>query len=541
MSLHPRPYQVNAIQRARAAFAAGHRRILLVAPTGAGKTVVATMIVEGAIAKQRRVLVLAHRAEIIEQTSAKLDAIGVDHGIIQADHWRVRAWLPVQVASVQTLARRLAHKPDADILIWDEAHHVNANTYRTIIEAYPDAIHIGLTATPYRTDGRALGDVFEDLIVVAQIRELIDQGFLVQPRYFAPFSPDFSAVHTVAGEFNQRESSAVMNQPKLIGDIVETWQKLTCGLTTVCFAASVAHSKAITERFIEAGIPAAHLDGETPRDERTAVLRRLGTGEIQVLSNCAIISEGWDLPSCSCAILARPTESKSLHNQMIGRVLRASPGKPSALVLDHAGNLQRHGFPTDPQEFSLEGFEKRTKENDPSVRICPRCYCAFYSRQGACPECGWKPEAKQIVAPSLKEAAGELVEVSAEKRVAIASDRERVRLLAKWRATGEARGYKPGWAPMQFKTLFLRWPSADEESRSRLIHFPAFLVYEATCKGCGSVSFGCREGKGPHVAEVFCRGCQRGGWWVPAEMSEYLERWNFSRTKADEQIARMSA
>ena len=535
MSLQPRPYQVKAIESARRSFAAGHRRILLVSPTGSGKTVVATSIVSGAIERSKRVLVLAHRAEIIEQTSAKLEAIGVDHGVIQADHWRARAWLPVQVVSVPTLARRLAREPEADILIWDECHHCNSNTYRAVSDAYPEAIHIGLTATPYRTDGRALGDIFEDLIVVAQVGELIEQGFLVRPRYFAPFSPDMSAVHTVAGEFNSRETSDVMNQPKLIGDIVDTWRKLANGLTTVCFAASVAHSKAITERFLAAGIPAAHLDGTTPKDERAAVLKKLASREILVLSNCAIISEGWDLPSCSCAILARPTESKCLHTQMLGRIMRATPGKPGAVALDHAGNLQRHGFPTDPQTFSLEGVEKRTKENDPSVRVCKRCYCVFYSRQVSCPECGWKPEPKTVLAPDLREAEGELHEVTAEKRRVMASDRERIRLLAKWRATSEARGYKPGWAAVQFKTLFLRWPSADEESRSRLISFPAFLVYEATCKGCGSVTFGCRDGS------VFCRGCETGNWKIPAELGHLANRWHSTRARADEQIARMNA
>lgn len=534
MSLQPRPYQINAIQQARRSFAAGHRRILLVSPTGSGKTVVATQIVSGAIERERKVLVLAHRAEIIEQTSAKLDAIDVDHGIIQADHWRVRPWLPVQVASVPTLTRRLARKPEADVVILDEAHHVSAKSFRAIVDAYPEAILIGLTATPYRTDGRALGDVFEDLIVVAQIKELIDQGFLVSPRYFAPFTPDMSGVHTTAGEFNSKETDSVMNQPKLVGNIIEHWKKLANGLTTVCFASSIAHSKAIAERFLEAGVPAAHLDGTTPASERQAVLKRLASREIQVLSNCAIISEGWDLPSCSCAILARPTESKSLHNQMIGRVLRASPGKPEAVVLDHAGNLQRHGFPTDPQQFSLEGSEKRTKENDPSVRVCKRCYCVFYSRQVSCPQCGWKPEQKQIVAPNLREGAGELVEVSAEKRMPLTSERERIRLLAKWRATGEARGYKAGWASVQFKTLFLRWPSSEEESRSRLVHFPAFLVYEATCKTCGSASFECRD------SSVFCRECGSGSWKIPAELQPMAARWLTSRARADEQIARMS-
>lgn len=534
MTLQPRPYQVNAVDSARRFIARGRRRILLVSPTGSGKTVCATMIVEGAIARGRRVLVLAHRAEIIDQTSAKLDAIGVDHGIIQANHWRKRAWCPVQVASVPTLTRRLARKPEADVVILDECHHVSAQSFRAVIDSYPEAILIGLTATPYRTDGRALGDVFEELIVVAQVRELIDQGFLVQPRFFAPFNPDLSGVHTTAGDFNQHETQDLMNRPKLIGDIVANWQAKAAGLTTVCFASGIAHSKAITARFQEAGIPAAHLDGTTPMDERKAVLARLASRDIQVLSNCSLLGEGWDLPSLSCCIMARPTESKSLHNQMIGRVLRASPGKPSAIVLDHAGNTIRHGFPTDHQEFSLEGREKRTKEALQSVRICKQCYAAYPARLVECPECGWKPETKQV--NLVKEAAGELVEVTPDKRTGVlASEREKARLLAKWRATAEARGYKPGWASVQFKTLFLRWPSADEESRSRLINFPAFLVYEATCKACASVSFECRDGG------VFCRGCGGGNWKVPPELEPMADRWHATRARADEQIARMGA
>ena len=533
MSLQPRPYQVNAVDSARRFIARGRRRVLLVAPTGAGKTVCATMIVEGAISKQRRVLVLAHRAEIIDQTSAKLDAIGVDHGIIQANHWRKRAWCPVQVASVPTLTRRLARKPEADVVILDESHHVSAQSFRAVIDSYPEAILIGLTATPYRTDGRALGDVFEELIVVAQVRELIDQGFLVQPRFFAPFNPDLSGVHTTAGDFNQHETQDLMNRPKLIGDIVANWQAKAAGLTTVCFASGVAHSVAIRDRFREAGIDAAHLDANTPAEDRKRILGMLRDGQIQVLSNVGILTEGWDLPGCSCAILARPTESKSLHNQMIGRVLRASPGKPSAIVLDHAGNTIRHGFPTDHQEFSLDGREKRTKEALPSVRICKQCYAAYPARLVECPECGWKPETKQV--DLVKEAAGELVEVTPDKRTGVlASEREKARLLAKWRATAEARGYKPGWASVQFKTLFLTWPASEIEAQSKLIGFPAFLVYEGICK-CGGRQFACDE------SMVSCRACGESRWKVPPELRNRALAWMATRARADEQLSRMAA
>ena len=455
--VNPRPYQQAALDGLRASIRRGNKRIVMVAPTGAGKTVCIAAILQSL---RGTGLVLAHREEIIDQTSAKLTAAGVEHGIIKAG--RHASVAPIQVASVQTLCRRLDAKPPATIVIADECHHVLARTWSAILEAYSDSYLIGTSATPYRLDGRGLGEWFDDLVVVAQVDELIAAGWLVPPVVFAPSEPDVSMVPTARGDFNQRQLAAAVDRPTLIGDVIATWRRLASDRTTVVFAVGVDHSLHLVANFRAAGVTAAHLDAETPAEERAATLARVAAGEIQVLSNVGLFTEGWDLPRVACVVMARPTQSRSLYRQMAGRGLRPYPGKRDCLILDHAGNVFRHGLPQEPEEFSLAGVQRRKAETVQSVRTCPACFAVCAGGTPACPQCG---EPFPVKRRPLVVRKGELEPMSA-RAASIPPDR-RAEMLAKWELVAREKGYRSGYALAIFRSTFGQWPDPSVAARAR--------------------------------------------------------------------------
>ena len=255
------------------------RRIILVAPTGAGKTVIGANIICSFVRTAKSALVLSHRREIISHTSKKLRAAGISHGIIQAGFPR-RPLELVQVASIATLHARAVRSdrmdmPPADLLWIDEAHHVPAESYRAIIAAYPNAILLGTTATPCRGDGRGLGGIFETMIECPQVEELIQQGYLVRTRTYAPIDPDLRGVRTQAGDYVETQLAERMDKPQLVGDIVTHWHKFGERRKTVAFAVNVAHSVHLRDEFIKSGVRREHIDGSTPKDERDATLARL--------------------------------------------------------------------------------------------------------------------------------------------------------------------------------------------------------------------------------------------------------------------------
>jgi DNA repair protein RadD len=306
-----RSYQHEVIADYDSARAGGHNRILLVAPTGAGKTVIASAIIKTAVAGWGRVLVLAHRREIITQTSAKLHSLGISHGIIQAG-LSPRPMESVQVASVQTLWQRAVRTdtmqlPLANLLVIDECHHCPAQTYQKIIASYPEAILLALTATPCRGDGRGLGGIFQTIVECPQVAELMRQGYLVKTRCYAPTRPDLTGVRLQGGDYVESQLADRMDQPKLIGDIVTHWHKYGERRKTVCFAVNVSHSVHLCDEFIRSDVRAEHIDGGTPKKERDEVLKRLEAGETELVTNCMVLTEGWDMPEVGCCILARPT------------------------------------------------------------------------------------------------------------------------------------------------------------------------------------------------------------------------------------------
>lgn len=392
-----RDYQLNLVQDIRGAYRSGKRSPLVVSPTGSGKTVLFTYIAQGTSQKGNSVVILVHRQELVDQTCRTLHAFGVPHGVIAAGRTPDRS-LPVQVASVQTYVRRLGIFKPA-LIIADEAHHATAGSWRKVIDANPQARVLGVTATPERLDGRGLGEVFDELVRGPEVKDLIRANHLTPPVYYAPpQSADLSSISIKRGDFDQREIAAAMDKPAITGDAVEHYARICRGDPAVAFCTSIAHAKHVADQFNAAGFRAATIDGNMDRDRRREVVRMLGAGLLDVVTSCDIISEGFDIPRMVAAILLRPTMSLGLHLQQIGRPLRTYPGKERAVILDHVGNLARHGLAEDVRDWSLEGRPKKSKrkkddEPDVSVTQCPSCYCC-HSPAPECPECGHVYEVK---------------------------------------------------------------------------------------------------------------------------------------------------
>ena len=446
-----RPYQLAAVERVRERIRGGRRRVLVVAPTGAGKTVIFSHIITNAIAHGSPALVMAHRVELIDQTVAKLLACGVPPqqlGVIRAKDPRTNSRALVQVASVDTLRNRT--RPAAKLVVIDECHRALSESYRQIAAEYPDSIHLGFTATPWRLDGKGLGRMYEDLVVVATVQQLIDDEFLVQPLVFShPERADLSKITTRGGDYNEDQLAEAVDKAPLIGRIVEHWRKHAEGMRTIAFAASVPHSLHIRDAFLAHGIAAEHLDGETPDGERKAILARFRSGETLVVSNCAVLTEGFDEPLAKCCILARPTKSRILYFQCVGRVLRTVEGRPditSAVVLDHAGCANEHGLPemTGEEDYSLDD-EIKGRRTAITTRTCPQCFKVTAGAPRTCPYCGAAiATASNDTDPSdrvLEEADGELV-LRQKEEAELAAIRSRIQRAAV--SMDRARGWQDG-------------------------------------------------------------------------------------------------
>ncbi len=464
-----RPYQAEVIERIDAAIAAGYRRLLVVAPTGAGKTVIAAAITSAAVEDGRRVLFLAHRRELITQASGKLYAAGVDHGILLPG-FPPRLGEPVQVGSVWTVHGRAIRTstielPAADLIIVDEAHHSPARTYRSLLDSYPKATVIGITATPCRGDGRGLGDIFEMLMECPPVPELIKGGFLVGTKVYAPSRPDVSGIEIERGDYVERQLAERVDRPDLVGDIASHWHRLGERRPTVVFASGVGHSVHLRDEFRRSSVVAEHIDGTTPTDERDAILAGLASGTVEVVCNYGVLTEGWDSPVASCVVLARPTKHHGLFRQMVGRVLRPAPGKADALVLDHAGAVFEHGFIEEPVNWTLSPGKRaenprqtaRAQSRAPALTSCPECSAVRFEGH-PCPVCKWRPQPKP---QSVDVADGELGLVDRDRVVKLPqrSGDDELRFYRQLLYIAEERGYQRGWAAHKYREKFGAWPS----------------------------------------------------------------------------------
>lgn len=449
-----RPYQEANVNSIRASFRAGKRAPLYVLPTGGGKTVVFAHITAASAGKGNRVMVLVHRVELLRQTSAALYKSGVPHGLINPNFTQ-DLMAKVQVASVQTLVRRLDKITPPEFLIIDEAHHAVASTWAKIIAAWPNTRILGVTATPIRMGGKGLGKQvgghFDDIIIGPQVDELIRQGFLVKPIIYAPRTKlNLTSLKVTAGDYDKAELVAAVDTKEITGDAVEHYKRICPGVPAVAFCVNIMHAQHVAEEFRRAGFTASHVDGTMDDFDRVRILNGLGDGSIQVVTSCDLISEGTDIPAIECAILLRPTQSTGLHIQQVGRALRVANGKTHAIILDHAGNTLLHGLPDEPREWTLDGEpprkKKRKADKAPRVKQCDKCY-AIHAPAPVCPVCGFKYVGVDKM-PDVVE--GELVAVTDADREYMKQQRRRtvgsLRTLEELEAFGRAKGYKDGWA-----------------------------------------------------------------------------------------------
>jgi superfamily II DNA or RNA helicase len=446
-----RPYQEIIIEKTRERMRAGVRSCLITSPCGSGKTVLTAHMLKRAAEKGIPSLFLVHRRELIKQSIKAFGEVGVPHGVI-ANNFNHDARHLIQLASVQTLSRRVNKVTAPKLVIMDECHHVGASTWAKIHETFKDAFHIGLTATPERLDGKGLGKWYKEIIHGPSVQWLIENGFLAPYKLYAPSSVNVSKMHMLGGDYKRDELSQAVDKPTITGDAIKHYMKLAPGKRAVVFCVSIEHSKHVVAQFQSAGIPSAHVDGETPTEERDEAVKKFASGKIQVLSNVELFGEGFDLPALEVAILLRPTASLGLFIQQTGRALRTSPGKETALILDHAGNVSRHGLPDEERDWSLEGHDCKTKgEKSLSVRICPSCFGAQKSGRPVCSFCGFVFEAKQR---KVEHVDGDLREIDLDQLRRIKkSEQGRCSTLEELTELGKKRGYKHfrRWAHFLFQ------------------------------------------------------------------------------------------
>lgn len=439
-----RDYQTKGINEIRTTFNSGFRRVCYVAPCGAGKTMLMAHMASTAAKRGRQTIFLVHRRELIDQASRTLTEYGIPHGV------NGNTYGSVQVASVQTVARKLDKLQRPDLIIMDEAHHSTAKTWRKCLEYWPESYVVGLTATPARLGGQGLGDVFDSLVIGPTARELIQQGYLTSYKYFAPPQvADFENVKIKMGDYDSAEIEIRVNKPKVIGDAISHYIKLANGRQAIAYCASIAHSQNTAAAFQAAGITAKHVDGKTPKAEREQAVLDFREGRIKILCNVDLFGEGVDVPSMEAVILLRPTQSLTLYIQQSMRGMRPDKNNPfkEAIILDHVGNVHRHGLPDAPREWSLDGVTKRRtgEKSTVGIRQCLQCY-ACHSPAPVCPYCGYE---YQMTARQLAEEAGELKEydakIAARKKLSKIITLNECKTIADLKEFAKANNYASGW------------------------------------------------------------------------------------------------
>jgi DNA repair protein RadD len=474
--MHLRPYQERIVNQIRATLGRGVTNPLVVAPTGAGKTAMFCHIASGAAAKKNRSIVLVHRQEILQQTLKSMHRMGITAGQIVAG--RPMTSDMVQVASVQTLVRRLELVKRPDLIIVDECHHaVAANSWGRILSYWSNVPRIGFTATPQRLDGAGLRETFSEMIQGPTIRELVADGWLSFPVLYRPPEEVSAQFHVKRGDFDAGEQFQTMSSRKIVGDVIEHYRQRLDGQPVIVSCVSIEHARMMEAQFSAAGYRARTVWGDMPQDERDDAIKGLGDGSVQVVTFCDLIGEGVDVPIIAGVIMLRRTLSLSLYLQIVGRALRPYPGKDRAIILDHAGNYYLHGHVLDDRAWSLDGIKRAKSDKPPTTTTCQKCFGVWPGTPRSCPACG----TDFVLAPAkkpkdIKVLAGELVEAglpedSADQAAAFVASvmrlddkaRQKAMLVRAFalaeqengretiKALAEAVGYKQGWAQWAWK------------------------------------------------------------------------------------------
>lgn len=437
-----RDYQEDLVSRVHSAWLHGKRAPCIVLPCGGGKSCIVAEMARRATANKKSVLFLVHRKELCEQIENTFRRWGVD-------------MLRCRVMMVQTAARRLSKIPPPSLIITDENHHSTANTYKKVYDAFPNAHRVGVTATPIRLDGSGLADVNDELIVGVSAKWLIEHNCLSPYEYYAPSLVDLTGIKIKKGDYDVSSVENLMLRKAVFGDVIKYYRELANGRQAVCYCASVRHSMETAMQFNLAGIEAAHIDGSTPKSERERIINDFRRGALDILCNVDLISEGFDVPDCECAILLRPTQSLTLYIQQSMRCMRYRKGK-RAVIIDHVGNYARFGMPDADRRWSLEGKKKSKKYEaaDPvNVRQCPVCFSVFPPKDSEgnkvrlCPECGYEFPAKER--SEIEQEQAELTKI--EGFVLDFKTPEECQTYGELLDYAASHGYKKGWAWYQAK------------------------------------------------------------------------------------------
>ena len=460
-----RPHQELAIQMLRDSLAAGNKRPMLAAPCSFGKTITAAAMLKNALEKGKRGIFICDRIKLVQQSLEAFDRHGLPFGVMQGNHELTNPNAPIQIASIQTLARR-ANMAEFDFAIVDEAHTLY-EYQKKMMDSYDNVPFIGLSATPF---SKGLGKYYDDLIVPATAEDLLADGYLCPVDYYGGRSVALKGIKTKSLPTGGTDydpnalAEAVEKDDELVGDIVQNWLKHGVGRQTIAFSPSIKHSKFLVASFREQGISAEHIDGYMPDDIRQELYEAHDDGEFMILSCSRLLNTGYDAPSVSCLIDCFPTRSHIAYVQRAGRIMRTAPGKESAVYLDHAGNVNHFGFAEQVVPDQLDDGEKRfseskqvKKKKDAKVSGCPQCYRQM---MGIRCSCGYEiPISEQI-----KTDGSELERLSKEANKTYSPDRK-AEWLGELQYYAKTRGYSNGWAAHKYRAKFGVWPNGVNPSR----------------------------------------------------------------------------
>lgn len=441
MTIELRPYQNKLVEQTREAYRNGYKAPCVVAPCGAGKSVIIAEIARMTAANKNHVLFLVHRRELIDQIKGTFEFVGVDLEY-------------VQFGMVQTIVRKLDRIQKPNLIITDENHHGLAKSYRKIYDHFGDVRRLGFTATPIRLNGSGLGDVNDILIEEVDAEWLIENNFLSPYKYYAPKL--INTGNLKLNNLKEFSNPSIEKEMKnvIYGDVIRHYKELADGEQAIAYCHSVEASKRTAEAFDAAGIEAKHIDGKTPAQERDSVIQEFREGRIKVLCNVDLIGEGFDVPDCSTVIMLRPTQSLSLYIQQSMRGMRYRPGKTS-IIIDHVDNASRHGLPDMKRQWTLKG-KRKAEETEIKVKECENCFAVFDPKQHkACPECGFVPEVEEKKQEYEVDAETTLEEVTKDDFEVTLDFREPedCSSLQELQDLAKARNFKPGWAWYQAKRL----------------------------------------------------------------------------------------
>lgn len=441
-----RDYQQETIDKVYQSIKNHHRSIMIQQPPRTGKTVIMADIARRATTKGNRVLFMVHRQEIVQQVVKTFRADGVDMSL-------------ATIGMVQTITRHVDDLDPPQIIFVDEAHHALAETYQRVLKAFPKAYKLLFTATPYRLNGAGFTDIADDLITGKPVSWLIDHHFLAPVDYYAPSQIDASKLRTKrTGDYSEASIREAI-KPKIYGNAVKHYLKLAAGKQAIAYTYNVDSAINLARAFNSQGITARAVAGSTPKEERRKIIEDYRAGKIKIVTNAELFTEGLDLPNVDCVIMLRPTQSLSLYLQFAMRSMNPREGK-TATIIDHVGNVERFGLPTDDREWTLEGREKGKTSSSgatiKSVTVCQTCFASFYRTGGTCPYCGAalgeekklevvdNAELKKVTRSRL--AIVKQLEQSAATQNIAGKRPSELKSFKEIQAYAKLKGYRPGWS-----------------------------------------------------------------------------------------------